>query len=127
MSSLPSVPCCDAFASVLALLIHFADIGRAISEFNCVRFTARHELHGLAVREKDVLEIDSHCTLFMVQQVPKQIHILSCDRSADVQDDKILSDNQAVDSAGHSRFTFELLCPSPFPDRLAKQRISRTV
>ena len=85
----------------------FTDIGRAVSEFGSVRFADRQEFYGLAVREKDVFEIDGHCARFLFQQATKHVHILRCNPSADAQDHKVLSDNMAVDSAAHCRFTFE--------------------
>src|SRR5579864_284654 len=87
----------------------FTDIGRAVSEFGSVRFADRQEFYGLAVREKDVFEIDGHCARFLFQQATKHGHILRCNPSADAQDHKVLSDNMAVDSAAHCRFTFEPL------------------
>jgi hypothetical protein len=85
----------------------FADIGRAVSEFGSVRFADRQEFYGPAVREKDVFEIDGDCAPFLFQQATKHVRILRCDPSADAQDHKVLSDNMAVDSAAHCRFTFD--------------------
>src|SRR6266581_638901 len=85
----------------------FTDIGQAVSEFGSVRFADRQEFYGLAVHEKDILEIDGHCAPFLFQQGTKHVHILRCNPSADAQDHKVLSDNMAVDSAAHCRFTFE--------------------
>src|SRR5713226_2684657 len=46
----------------------FTDIGQAVSEFGSVRFVDRQEFYGLAVHEKDILEIDGHCAPFLFQQ-----------------------------------------------------------
>jgi len=44
----------------------------------------------------------------LFQTGPKRIHILLLDSSANAQDDVILFNDKALDSAAHNRFAFEL-------------------
>ena len=89
------------------------DVGWAISEFGSRRFEAGQESYNLAVHKKDVLEIDGHSTPFLFQTEPQRIQILLPDSSANAKDDVILFNDKALDSAGHSRYTFQsLLCCS---------------
>jgi hypothetical protein len=87
----------------------FTDVRWAVPEFCPVQFAERQESYCPSVHEKDVLKIDGHHASFLFEQAPEEIHILPCNLSADVQDQKTRSDNNPIDSAGHSRVTFEVL------------------
>src|ERR1700739_4580932 len=69
----------------LCLLLRdpFTNVGGAVSEFVSVRFTDCQELYGLAVHDKNVLEINSYCASFLFQQRSKHVHFLSANPSAD--------------------------------------------
>src|SRR6266705_149421 len=96
----------------------FPDVRRAVSELRSIRFTHAQEFDGLAVHEKDTLEIEDHRARLLFQQGPEHVHVIPCDPATDAQDRKILSDNKPVDSAAHSRVTVELFCSLPFPNCL---------
>ena len=115
MSSLPSIPC----SGRLALRFNpfsrdpFTDIGRTIPEFRSVGLPESKKSHGFSVDKKNVFEIDGEAAGFLFQYAPKHIHIVLCNPSANAQDIKILSDNNAVNSAAHSQ---------PLPGRVTRQR-----
>jgi hypothetical protein len=73
------------------------------------KFAERQESYGPSVDEKHVLKIDGHHASFLFEQAPEEIHVLPGNLSADVQDQKTCSANNPIDSAGHSRVTFEVL------------------
>lgn len=87
----------------------FTDIRRAVPEFCSVQFAQRQEFYGLSIDKKNVFKIDSRYASFLFEQAPKEINILPCNLSADVQGQKTRSDDNPIDSAGHSRVTFEVL------------------
>src|SRR5215510_10888101 len=79
----------------------FADISRAVLQFGAVGFCQCQKFNGLAVHQKNVLEIDGHCALLLFEQATKHIHIPSHNPPADAQQHSIFSDSKAVDSAAH--------------------------
>src|SRR5271169_6687642 len=100
----------------------FTDIRRTVPEFCAVQFAERQESYGLSVHEKDVLKIDGRHASFLFEQAPNEINILPGNLSADVQDQKTRSDNNPIDSAGHSRVTFEVRFLSVLKPQACKAR-----
>ena len=64
----------------------------------------RQKFYSIAVRQTDILEIESYCTAFSLQQCPKRLHVIPCNPTADAQNHTILSDCLAVDFASHVQY-----------------------
>jgi hypothetical protein len=84
----------------------FTNVPGAIPHGNPAALCLSKELHGLPVGKNHVLEIDSNCTRFLLDNAAKCVHILICNPPAYAQRHAaILSDNP-VDSPIHFEATF---------------------
>jgi hypothetical protein len=79
----------------------FADIRRAIAKLGPAELTARKELHGFAIDEKNVLEIDGNPARLLLQQFAKHFYMLCGNPATDAQNNEVLPIYQSVDSATH--------------------------
>src|SRR5262245_5255698 len=77
----------------------FADIGRAVSEFDAVRFDDRQELHSLSVDQLEFGQLDGDDTA-VLERGAKYIQFFPCNPSTDVQH-RTLGGRKSVDSERH--------------------------
>src|ERR1700756_3598307 len=82
----------------------FTDISWTVPKFDSVCFAHCQKFYGFSVHDEDVFEIDDDCAFFLFQQGTQRIPSLLRNSSTDAQHSAALSDNSAVDSAGHCCF-----------------------
>ena len=85
-----------------------AYVRRTVSDLCSFVLGQRKELDGFAVDERDVFEIDSQRTRFLLQDISERVHMLPCNPPTYGQHDKIVFLHDSVDSAAHCRFRFNL-------------------
>src|SRR5262245_49664077 len=95
-----------------ALLVDpFADVTRTVSEFDAIRFTDGEKVHGTAIDQVDLLEIDGERSAFLIDRGTKDVHVVPCNPAADAQDGETVFNQQSVDSARHGAGPSGLLAP----------------
>src|SRR5262249_58181164 len=77
-----------------------------VSEFDAAGRSDGEEVHGIAVDQADLLEIDRQGSAFLIDRGAKDLRVVGGNPSADPQDREAAIGHQSVDSAGHSVCAF---------------------
>src|SRR5215510_12505982 len=89
----------------------FADVSRTVSEFDAICFTHGEQVHGIAVNQIDLLEIDGEEPALLIDCDAKDVDVASCYPAEDAQDRETALDQHSVDSARHLGCAFLFACP----------------